>query len=136
MAAKGGGAPSSAAEGLGNILRAITDTMQAPDAVSVAGPLMHLQTTVLDMIHGAMKQGQPQGGAAPAGGAPPGGAPPGAAPGGPPPGGGGLGGGLTGMMGQAQGPSKAVSGSGPSLSGMDPESIRQMALSSADSDES
>jgi hypothetical protein len=133
MAGAKSSAPGSAAEGLGNVLRAITDTMQAPDAVQFAGPLMHLQTTVLDMIHGhGQKQGQqPPGGAA----SPPGG-PPGAPPGGPPPGGGGAGGalagGLSGMMGAPQGPSKATSGGGPSLSGMDPEEMRQTALVGAD----
>ena len=139
MAQAKSSAPGSAAEGLGNVLRAITDTMQAPDAVQFAGPLMHLQTTVLDMIHGhGQKQGgapgqQPPGGAAsPPGGPPPGGPPPG----GPPPGGGGAGGalagGLSGMMGSPQGPSKAVSGGGPSSSGMDPEEMRQTALVGAD----
>jgi len=121
-------APASAAEGMGNILRAITDTMQAPDAVQFAGPLMHLQTTVLDLIHG---HGQKQGAMGGQQG-PPGAGPGGPPPGGPPPGGGGLGGGLTGMMGAAQGPSNATSGGGPSLSGMDPEQMRQMALTGAD----
>jgi len=121
-------APQSAAEGMGNILRAITDTMQAPDAVQFAGPLMHLQTTVLDLIHG---HGQKQGAMGGQQG-PPGAGPGGPPPGGPPPGGGGLGGGLTGMMGAPQGPSNATSGGGPSLSGMDPEQMRQMALTGAD----
>jgi hypothetical protein len=80
--------PQSAAEGLGNVLRAITDTMQAPDAVRIAGPLMHLQTTVLDMIHAKVDQqggqqqhapGQPGQPGAP-GAAPPGAAPPSAPP--------------------------------------------------------
>lgn len=127
-------APQSAAEGLGNVLRAITDTMQAPDAVQFAGPLMHLQTTVLDLIHGkaAGHQGQQAPGAQGAGTPPPGA---GGAPG-PSPAGGGGGGGLTGglsaMMGSPQGPSNATSGGGPSLSGMDPEQMRQMALTGAD----
>jgi hypothetical protein len=121
-------APQTAAEGMGNILRAITDTMQAPDAVQFAGPLMHLQTTVLDMIHGHGAKGGQQGPGGPAGGPPP------APPGGPSPGGGGAGlaGGLSGMMGAPQGPSNATSGGGPSLSGMDPEQMRQMALTGAD----
>ena len=119
---------------MGNILRAITDTMQAPDAVQFAGPLMHLQTTVLDMIHGHGQGGK----GAPGQQAPgaPGGAPPAGGPPGPPPGGAGLAGGLSGMMGAPQGPSKATSGGGPSLSGMDPEEMRQMALTGADSGES
>ena len=95
--------------------------MQAPDAVQFAGPLMKLQTDVLDQIHGGKHGQQPQQGA-PAGGLPPGG----------PPGGGGgpspmspSGGGLAGMMGAGQGPSQAVSGGGgSSLSGMDPEQMR------------
>ena len=127
MAGQKSTAPQSAAEGLGNVLRAITDTMQAPDAVQFAGPLMHLQTTVLDMIHG---HGANKGGQGPPGG----GGPPGAGAAGPPPGGGGAGlaGGLSGMMGAPQGPSNATSGGGPSLSGMDPEQMRQMALTGAD----
>jgi hypothetical protein len=129
MAGKGS-APGSAAEGMGNILRAITDTMQAPDAVQFAGPLMHLQTTVLDLIHGHGK-GQQQGQQAPGGQAPPG-APPGPSAGGPPGAGGALAGGLSGMMGAPQSPSKAVSGGGPSMSGMDPEEMRQSALVGAD----
>jgi hypothetical protein len=136
MAGSKSSAPGSAAEGLGNVLRAITDTMQAPDAVQFAGPLMHLQTTVLDMIHGH-GQGQKQGQQAPGGqgqpGQPPGpgaGGPPGA--GAPPGAGGALAGGLSGMMGQPQGPSKATSGGGPSLSGMDPEEMRETALVGAD----
>jgi hypothetical protein len=127
-------APQTAAEGMGNILRAITDTMQAPDAVQFAGPLMHLQTTVLDMIHGHGAKGGQQGPGGPPGAAPPGGGgPPGAGAAGPPPGGGGAGlaGGLSGMMGAPQGPSNATSGGGPSLSGMDPEQMRQMALTGA-----
>lgn len=123
MAGGKSAAPASAAEGMGAILRAITDTMQAPDAVQFAGPLMHLQTTVLDMIHGHGAKGGQQG---PPGGAGPAGPPPGA--GGPPGGGAGLAGGLTGMMGAPQGPSQATSGGGPSPSGMDPEQMRQMAL--------
>jgi hypothetical protein len=127
-------APSSAAEGMGNILRAITDTMQAPDAVQFAGPLMHLQTTVLDLIHGHANKGQ-QGAQPGAGATPPpgGGAPPpaaGGAPGGA--GGAGLAGGLSGLMGSPPSPSAAVSGGGPSLSGMDPEQMRQQALVGAD----
>ena len=128
MAGGKSSAPQSAAEGMGNILRAITDTMQAPDAVQFAGPLMHLQTTVLDMIHG---HGAKQGGQGPPGG----GGPPGAGAAGPPPGGGGLAGGLSGMMGSPQGPSNATSGGGPSLSGMDPEQMRQMALTGAGGDQ-
>ena len=128
MAGSKSTAPQSAAEGLGNVLRAITDTMQAPDAVQFAGPLMHLQTTVLDMIHGhGAKGGQ--------GGPPGGGGPPGAGAAGPPPGGGGLAGGLSGMMGAPQGPSNATSGGGPSSSGMDPEEMRQMALTGAGGDQ-
>lgn len=132
-------APGSVAEGLGNVLRAISDTMQAPDAVQFAGPLMKLQTMVLDQIHGGKGGGQHQGQQAPGapaqGAAPPGGPPGGGAPspmGGPPPGGGGLSGGLAGMMGAGQGPSQAVSGGGSSLSGMDPEQMRQDALVGAD----
>lgn len=124
-------APGSVAEGLGNVLRAITDTMQAPDAVQFAGPLMKLQTDVLDQLHGGKHGGQQQAPGAPAQGAPPagpGGAPP--APGGAPSP---MGGGLTGMMGAGQGPSQAVSGGGgSSLSGMDPEAMRQQALVGAD----
>lgn len=131
--ASGSGAPASVAEGLGNVLRAVSDTMAAPDAAQMKVPLMHLQATVLDLVHGQMKgqqggQQQPgQPGAQPPGG---GAAPPGAPPGGG--GGAGLGGGLSGLMGQSQGPSNAVSGGGPSLSGMDPEQMRQMALVGAD----
>ena len=130
MAGGKSAAPASAAEGMGAILRAITDTMQAPDAVQFAGPLMHLQTTVLDMIHGHGAKGGQQG--------PPGAGPGGPPPGGPPPGGGGggLAGGLSGMMGAPQGPSQAVSGGGPSPSGMDPEEMRQMALTGAGGGES
>ena len=127
MAAKSS-APGTVAEGLGNVLRAIGDTLMAPDATQFAGPLMHLQTTVLDMVHGQMKQGG--GGQQAPGAAPPGG-PPGAPPGGPPAGGGGLTGGLSGMMGAPQGPSNATSGGGPTPSGMDPEEMRQMALTGA-----
>lgn len=124
-------APGSVAEGLGNVLRAISDTMQAPDATQFAGQLMKLQTTTLDLIHGGKAgqgQGEQQGGApgAPAGGPPPGGPPPGG--GGPSP----MGGGLAGMMGAGQGPSQAVSGAGSSLSGADPEQLRQDALIGAD----
>jgi hypothetical protein len=126
MAGSKSTAPQSAAEGMGNILRAITDTMQAPDAVQFAGPLMHLQTTVLDLIHG---HGANKGQQAPGGQAPPGQPP------GPPSGGAGLAGGLSGMMGAPQGPSNATSGGGPSLSGMDPEQMRQMALTGAGGDQ-
>lgn len=119
-------APSSVAEGLGDVLNAIVRCQQAPDAVHFAGPLIHLQTTVLDLVHGPAKQGAP-GGAAPPGGAP-------APPGGAPPGGGGspLMGGLAGLQGAGQGPSSATSGAGPSLSGMDPEEMRQKALMGSD----
>lgn len=126
--ASGSGAPASVAEGLGNVLRAVSDTMAAPDAAQMKVPLMHLQATVLDLVHGQMK-GQQQGGQQQPGGSPP---PPGGGPTPSPPGGGGLTGGLTGMMGQPQGPSKAVSGGGPSLSGMDPEEMRSAALVGAD----
>lgn len=123
--------PATVAEGLGTVLRAVSDTMAAPDAAQFKVPLMHLQATVLDLVHGQMKQGQQQG--QPPGGQQqpqPGGSPPPPGGGGAPPpgGGGGLTGGLSGLMGQGQGPSQAVSGGGPSLSGMDPEQMRQMAL--------
>jgi hypothetical protein len=127
--ASGSGAPATVAEGLGNVLRAVTDTMAAPDAAQMKVPLMHLQATVLDLVHGQMNKGQQQPGQA-------GAQPPGAAAAPPPPpgggGGAGLAGGLSGLMGQSQGPSNATSGGGPSLSGMDPEQMRQMALVGAD----
>jgi hypothetical protein len=123
MAGKGAG-PATVAEGLGDVLRAIVSCQQAPDAVHYAGPLLKLQTQVLDLVHGQMHGGaggQPQG-------APP--APGAAMPGrpGPSP----LMGGLAGMQGQGQGPSAATSGGGPSLSGMDPEELRQQALVGSD----
>lgn len=125
-----GQGPTSVAEGLGEVLRAVVSCMQAPDAVHFAGPLMQLQTGVLDLIHGQVKGGAPGGapgmtapGASP-GGPPGAGAPPGGM-GGPSP----LMGGIAGMQGgPPQGPSTAVSGGGPSLSGADPEALRQAAL--------
>lgn len=105
------------------MLRGITDAMQAPDAVHFAGPLMKLQTDVLDLIHGQMQGGKPGAATPGAPGAPGGqpmppggGAPPGAAAG--------LMGGLAGMQGAGQGPSAAVSpGGAPSLSGIDPAQL-------------
>lgn len=123
--------PASVAEGLGNVLSAITDTMKAPDATQFAVKLMQLQTNVLDLIHGGMNK--PQGGAtgaAPGGGQPPGGPP---APGGAPPAGGpgqALMGGIAGMQGAGQGPSPAVGNKG----GIDPDMLRQMAAVGADDD--
>lgn len=114
MASRASSAPATVAEGLGNVLRAISDTMQAPDAVHYAGPLMHLQTTVLDLVHGQIKGGGQAPGAPAASPQPP------ASPA--------LAGGLSGMMGSPAGPSNAVSGSGPSPSGMDPEALRENAL--------
>ena len=127
---KSGGAPTTVAEGLGDVLNAIVRCQQAPDAVHFAGPLLKLQTTVLDLVHGPAKQGagQPGGGPPPGGGAPAG-PPPG---GGAPPGGSPLMGGLAGLQGAGQGPSAATSGAGPSLSGMDPEEMRQKALMGSD----
>jgi len=131
MATSKSSGPASVAEGLGNVLSAITDTMKAPDATQAAGELMKLQTDVLDLIHGKLKVGgQP--------GQPP--APSGAAPGGAPPaaGGGGLMGGLAGLQGASpQGPSAAASGglsSGPGggSGGMDADSLRQLAAVGAD----
>lgn len=131
MASKSTG-PASVAEGLGNVLSAITDTMKAPDATQFAGELMKLQTGVLDLIHGGLNKaggqaaGQAGGGPPPPGGAPPGGGPP---PGGPPGGGApSLMGGLAGLQGQPQGPSPAVGNKG----GIDPDELRQMASMSAD----
>jgi hypothetical protein len=123
-------APTTVAEGLGDVLNAIVRCQQAPDAVHYAGPLLKLQTTVLDLVHGPGKGGQ-SGGAPPPGGGAGAGPPPG---GGAPPGGGGspLMGGLAGLQGAAQGPSAATSGGGPSLSGMDPEEMRQKALIGGD----
>jgi hypothetical protein len=118
MASKASSAPATVAEGLGNVLRAIGDTLMAPDATQYAGPLMKLQTTVLDMVHGQAKGGQQAPGAPAQGQAPPGPSP--------------VMGGLAGMMGAGQGPSQATSGSGPSPSGMDPEQMRQQALVGAD----
>jgi hypothetical protein len=130
VAAGGKGAgPSSVAEGLGDVLRAVVSCMQAPDAVHFAGPLMKLQTGVLDLIHGQMRGGAPGGAPGPAApgaapGGPPGAAPPGGAGGASP-----LMGGIAGLQGgPPQGPSAAVSGMGPSMSGMDPEALRQAAL--------
>jgi hypothetical protein len=132
MAGKSSG-PASVAEGLGNVLSAITDTMKAPDATQFAGELMKLQTGVLDLIHGGLNKAGGQQGAPAPGGAPPGaapGGPPGAAPGG----GGGLMGGLAGLQGgPPQGPSAAAGGGAPSSgSGMDPDALRQMAAMGAD----
>ena len=132
MAGKSSG-PASVAEGLGNVLSAITDTMKAPDATQFAGELMKLQTGVLDLIHGGLNKaggqaapgGPPAPGQAPPGGGPAPGGPPGAAPGG----GGGLMGGLAGLQGQAQGPSNAAGNMG----GIDPDELRQMAAVGADS---
>ena len=132
MANKASG-PASVAEGLGNVLSAITDTMKAPDATQFAGELMKLQTGVLDLIHGGLnKAGGPGApGAAPGGPPPPGGAPPGGgpAPGGPPgaapPS---LMGGIAGLQGQGQGPSKAAGNMG----GIDPEEMRQLVAAGAD----
>lgn len=127
---KGGGAPSSVAEGLGDVLNAIIRCQQAPDAPTLAQPLLKLQMQVLDMVHPqGGKGGQQQPGQG--GGPPP---PGGGAPAGPPPGGGGspLMGGLAGLQGAAQGPSAATSGGGPSPSGMDPEEMRQSALMGSD----
>lgn len=67
-------APASVAEGLGNALRELTSAMTAPDAIRYAGPLMQLQTMMLDLIHKTT--------GVPAAGTP--GMPPGAAPGGAP----------------------------------------------------
>jgi hypothetical protein len=132
MAGKSTG-PASVAEGLGQVLSAITDTMKAPDATQFAGELMKLQTGVLDLIHGGLNKAGGQGGApAPGGAPPPGGAapggPPGAAPGGG--GGGGLMGGLAGLQGAPQGPSNAAGNMG----GIDPDAMRQMAAVGADDD--
>jgi hypothetical protein len=122
---KGGGAPNSVAEGLGDVLNSVVRCQSAPDATHFAGQLLELQMKVLDLIHGPAKQGP--GGAPPPGGGAGAAQPPG---GGAPPGGGGspLMGGLAGLQGAGQGPSAATSGSGPSLSGMDPEEMRQQAL--------
>ena len=131
MAGKASG-PASVAEGLGNVLSAITDTMKAPDATQFAGQLMKLQTGVLDLIHGGLnKAGQP--GAAPGGPPPPGGPPGAPAPGAPPgaaapPPGGGLLGGIAGLQGQGQGPSNAAGNMG----GIDPEQMRQLVAAGAD----
>lgn len=119
--------PNSVAEGLGDVLRAVVGCMQAPDAVHFAGPLMKLQTSVLDMIHGQIKGGAPGGAPGPTAPGAPSGGPPGQ--GGPSP----LMGGIAGMQGgPPQGPSAAVSpGGGPSMSGADPEDLRQAALAGA-----
>ena len=77
---KGGGAPSSFAEGMQGILAAITATMTAPDAAAHVPLLMDMQKAILGALH-STGGGKPGGAPAP-GGAPPGG-PPGA--GGPPP---------------------------------------------------
>jgi hypothetical protein len=131
MAGKSTG-PASVAEGLGNVLSAITDTMKAPDATQFAGELMKLQTGVLDLIHGGLNKAGGQ--QAPPGGVPPGGPPGAPKPGGGPPPGGGLMGGLAGLQGGApQGPSGAAGG-GSSPSGMDPDALRQMAAVGADDD--
>lgn len=132
MASKSTG-PASVAEGLGQVLSAITDTMKAPDATQFAGQLMKLQTGVLDLIHGGLNKaggqaapGIPAPGQPPPGGGPAPGGPPGAAPGG----GGGLMGGLSGLQGQPQGPSNAAGNMG----GIDPDEMRQMAAMGADDD--
>lgn len=131
MAAGGkGSTPTSVAEGLGEVLNAVVRCQSAPDATHYAGELIELQMKVLDLVHGKAKAGQQPGQGAPPGqgGGPP---PPGGGAGaGPPPGGGGspLMGGLAGLQGAGQGPSAATSGQGPSLSGMDPEEMRQQAL--------
>jgi hypothetical protein len=122
-----GSAPTTVAEGLGDVLRAVVACMQAPDAVHYAGPLMKLQTSVLDMVHGQLKggqQGQPQG---PPPGGMPGGPPPGMPPGGPggarPPSP--LMGGLAGLQGAGPPPP-------PTTSGVDAESLRQDALAGSE----
>jgi hypothetical protein len=114
-------APSSVAEGLGDVLRALVSAMQAPDATAHAKELMDLQARTLTMIH-KFTGTSPQQGQAPQG------APPAAAPGGPPPGGmGGPPGGmnLAGLQGQPQGPSAAAQ------SPISPDMMRQLAAAGA-----
>lgn len=117
-------APSSVAEGLGDVLRALTSAMTAPDATAHAKTLMDLQARVLTQLHKlTAPAGQP--------GQPPQGGPPGAPPGGPQgpqPGqmGGAPGGmNLAGLQGQPQGPSSAAQSS------ISPDMLRQLAAAGA-----
>lgn len=111
---KGGGAPTSFAEGMQGILGAITATMTAPDAQPHVPLLMDMQKAVLGALHSS---GQKPG--APAGGPP---APP---PGGaPPPGPGGMN--LGKLQGQGGGPPGPGGAGGPSPSGASADDIRRM----------
>ena len=109
---KGGGAPTSFAEGMQGILGAITATMTAPDAQPHVPLLMDMQKAVLGALHSSGQK--PGAGGPPA--PPPGGAPP--------PGPGGMN--LGKLQGQGGGPPGPGGAGGPSPSGASADDIRRM----------
>lgn len=119
MAQRGtAGAPQSVAEGLGDVLRDLSSTMTAPDAVQHAPLLMKLQASVLDLYHKVTGMATPPGmGGAPSGAGPQMGAAAPGAQGGP---------NVAALMGGMQGPSAAASVGGGMASGTTAERLRQL----------